>query len=379
MKENPIQKLKEIGQSIWLDNLSRHLMDSGELKRLIEEDGLTGITSNPTIFQKAISGSKDYDASLRAFLKKRTLDEKELFWGLAFEDISRAADMLLPVYQRSGGKDGFVSIEVSPDLAYDTEKTIGEAKRLFSTLGKKNVLIKVPATKPGLPAIERLTAEGINVNVTLLFSVNRYEEVMEAYLRGLESRVRQSQPTRQISSVASFFVSRVDTLADKLLEARLSSASSEAEKQKIKSLFGKAAVANAKLAYKKYKAVFSGSRFLALKGSNLQRILWGSTGTKNPKYSDIKYVQELIGPESINTVPEATLKAFMDHGQARVTIHESLEEAERLFGELKSAGVDINQVTDVLEKEGVKLFSDSFFSLLKEIAQKRDSFLSKKT
>ncbi len=379
MKENPIKKLKEIGQSIWLDNLSRYLMDSGELKRLIEEDGLTGITSNPTIFQKAISGSKDYDASLRALLKKGTHDEKELFWGLVFEDISRAADILWPVYQQNGGNDGFVSIEVSPDLAYDTEKTIAEAKHLFSTLGKKNVLIKVPATKPGLPAIERLTAEGVNVNVTLLFSVSRYEEVMEAYLRGLESRVRQGLPTQQLFSVASFFVSRVDTLADKLLEARLSSAPSEAEKQKIKGLFGKAAVANAKVAYKKYKAVFSGPRFLALKGSNVQRILWGSTGTKNPRYSDIKYVQELIGPESINTVPEATLKAFMDHGQARVTIHESLEEAEGLFGELKSVGVDINQVTDVLEKEGVKLFSDSFFALLKEIAQKRDSFLSKKT
>ncbi len=373
MKENPIKKLKEIGQSIWLDNLSRHLMDSGELKRLIEEDGLTGITSNPTIFQKAISGSKDYDASLQALLRKGIHDEKELFWGLAFEDISRAADMLWAVYQRSGGKDGFVSIEVSPDLAYETEKTIAEAKRLFSTLGKKNVLVKVPATKPGIPAIERLTAEGVNVNVTLLFSVKRYEEVMEAYLRGLESRARQGQPIQQISSVASFFVSRVDTLTDKLLEARLSSASSEAEKRKVKGLFGKAAVANAKVAYKKYKAIFSGARFLALKGANVQRILWGSTGTKNPKYSDIKYLEELIGPDSINTVPEATLKAFVDHGRVRVTIHEGLEEAERLFGELKSAGVDIDQVTDALEKEGVKLFSDSFFALLKEIAQKRDA------
>ena len=379
MKENPIKKLKEIGLSIWLDNLSRRLMDSGELKRLIEEDGLTGITSNPTIFQKAISGSKDYDSSLEALLRKGIRDEKELFWGLAIEDISRAADMLWPVYQRSGGKDGFVSIEVSPDLAYETEKTIAEAKRLFSTLGKKNVLVKVPATKPGLPAIERLTAEGVNVNVTLLFSVKRYEEVMEAYLRGLESRVRQGQPIEQISSVGSFFVSRVDTLTDKLLEARLSSAIPEAEKQKIKGLFGKAAVANAKLAYKKYEAFFSGARFLALKGANVQRILWGSTGTKNPKYSDIKYVQELIGPNSINTVPEATLKAFLDHGQVRVTIHEGLQDAERLFGELKSGGVDIDQVTEELEKEGVKLFSDSFFALLKEIAQKQNSFLSKKT
>jgi transaldolase/glucose-6-phosphate isomerase len=379
MKENPIQKLKEIGQSIWLDNLSRHIIDSGELKRLIEEDGLTGITSNPTIFQKAISGSKDYDASLQALLRKGIHDEKELFLGLAFEDISRAADRLWPVYQRSGGLDGFVSIEVSPDLADDTEKTIAEAKRLFSTLGKKNVLVKVPGTKPGLPAIENLIAEGVNVNVTLLFSVSRYEEVMEAYLKGLERRTREGKSLQEIFSVASFFVSRVDTLADKVLEARLASATSEAEKEKIRGLRGKAAVANAKIAYKKYKSTFTGKRFQALKGARLQKILWGSTGTKNPQYSDVKYVEELIGPDSINTLPEATLKAFIDHGQARVTIHEGLEEAEGLFGRLKSVGVDINQVTDVLEKEGVKLFSDSFFALLKEIAQKRDSFLSKKT
>jgi len=378
MKENPIKKLKEIGQSIWLDNLSRHIIDSGELKRLIEEDGLTGITSNPTIFQKAISGSKDYDASLQALLRKGIHDEKELFLGLAFEDISRAADRLWPVYQRSGGLDGFVSIEVSPDLADDTDKTIAEAKRLFSTLGKKNVLVKVPGTKPGLPAIENLIAEGVNVNVTLLFSVSRYEEVMEAYLRGLERRAREGKSLQEIFSVASFFVSRVDTLTDKLLEARLASATSEAEKEKIRGLRGMAAVANAKIAYKKYKNTFTGKRFQALKGARLQKILWGSTGTKNPQYSDVKYVEELIGPDSINTLPEATLKAFIDHGQARVTIHEGLEEAEGLFGRLKSVGVDINQVTDVLEKEGVKLFSDSFFALLKEIAQKRDSFLSKK-
>ena len=378
MKENSIKKLKEIGQSIWLDNLSRHLMDSGELRRLIEEDGLTGITSNPTIFQKAISGSQDYDSSLEALLRKGIQEEKELFLGLAFEDIARAADMLRPVYQGSRGKDGFVSIEVSPDLAFETEKTIAEAKRLFSTLGKKNVLIKVPATKPGLPAIERLTDEGVNVNVTLLFSVNRYEEVVEAYLRGLESRARRGQSIQEISSVASFFVSRVDTLTDKLLEARLSSASSEAQKQKIISLFGKAAVSNAKLAYKKYEALFSGARFLALKEANVQRILWGSTGTKNPKYSDVKYVEELIGPGSINTVPEATLKAFLDHGRARVTIHEGIEAAERLSGELKSVGVHLNQVTEELEEEGVKLFSDSFFALLKEISQKKNSFLAKK-
>ena len=377
MKAELLQKLREIGQIFWLDNLSRNLINSGELKRLIAEDGITGITSNPTIFQKAISGSKDYDASLRSMLGKGIRDEKELFLGLAFEDISRAADLLWPVYQKSGGLDGFVSIEVSPDLAYDTQKTIAEARRLFSTIGKKNILVKVPGTKPGLPAIEQLTAEGVNVNVTLLFSVRRYEEITEAYIRGLEKRARQREPIDEICSVASFFVSRVDTLVDKMLEARLSSATSEADQKKIKSLLGKAAVANAKIAYRKYKEIFSGKRFLALTRAHVQRILWGSTGTKNPSYSDIKYVEELIGSDSINTLPDATLKAFLDHGQVRINIGDGLDEAERLFAELRSVGVDINPVTEELEKEGVKLFSDSFSLLLKEIAQKRDSFLTK--
>jgi len=379
MKAELLQKLREIGQSFWLDNLSRDLINSGELKRLIAEDGITGITSNPTIFQKAISGSKDYDESLRSILGKGIRDGKELFLGLAFEDISRAADLLWPVYQKSGGVDGFVSIEVSPDLAYDTQKTIAEARRLFSTIGKKNILVKVPGTKQGLPAIEQLTAEGVNVNVTLLFSVRRYEETAEAYIRGLEKRARQREPIDEIFSVASFFGSRVDTLTDKLLEARLSAAATEDEKKKIRSLLGKAAVANAKIAYRKYKEIFWGKRFQALTRAHIQRILWGSTGTKNPSYSDIKYVEELMGADSINTLPEATLEAFQDHGRAQITIFDKLEEAEKLFAGLKEVGVDINQVTEQLESEGVKLFSDSFYLLLKEIAQKRDSLLPKKS
>jgi len=378
MSDNPLRKLQEIGQSVWLDNLSRHLMDSGELNRWIEEDGVTGITSNPTIFQKAISGSKDYDASLKSLLGRGIRDEKELFLGLAMEDIARAADMLWPIYRQSGGKDGLVSVEVSPDLADDPEKTMAEAHRLFSTIGKKNILIKVPGTEPGLSAVEQLTAEGVNVNITLLFSRDRYEKVAEAYLRGLEKRARQGHPIREIVSVASFFVSRVDTLTDKLLENRMASASTDAARKKIQGLMGQAAVANAKLAYQKYKGIFSSKRFLDLKGANVQRILWGSTGTKNPAYSDIKYVQELIGPDSINTLPESTLLAFKDHGRAQITIGDRLEEAERIFRELHAAGVDIHQVTEQLEKEGVKLFADSFSLLLKEIAAKRDSLLSKK-
>ncbi|HUL29290.1 MAG TPA: transaldolase [Thermodesulfobacteriota bacterium] len=379
MNKNPLIGLKEIGQSVWLDNLSRKLIHSGELKRLIDEDGMSGITSNPTIFQKAISGSADYDASLRKMIAQGVRDERELFLGLAIEDVSNAADLLRPTYQSTKGRDGFVSIEVSPDLAYETDATIAEAKRLFSTIGRKNILVKVPGTKQGLPAIEQLTNEGVNVNVTLLFSTERYEEVMEAYLKGLERRVSQGQPIHEIASVASFFVSRVDTLADKLLEFRLSSASSKTEKDRIAGLLGKAAVANAKIACKKYETIFSGERFKALKGKGgqLQRLLWGSTGTKNPKYSDIKYVQELIAPDTINTLPEATMMAFKDHGRVKITIHDHLKEAESLLPELKSVGVDIREVTEQLEKEGVQLFSDSFFALLKEIAKKRDSFSSR--
>jgi transaldolase len=380
VNKNPLIGLKELGQSIWLDNLSRKLINTGELKRLIDEDGLCGITSNPTIFQKAISGSTDYDASLQRMLGQGIRDEKDLFLGLAFEDISTAAEMLWPVYQSTHGLDGFVSIEVSPDLAYDTGATISEAKRLFSTIGKKNILVKVPATKQGIPAIEELTSEGVNVNVTLLFSVNRYVEIVESYLRGLEKRMNKGQPIHEITSVASFFVSRVDTLTDKLLETRLTMTPSKAEKEKIASLLGKAAVANAKIAYKKYRTIFSDKRFLTLKekGGHIQRILWGSTGTKNPMYSDIKYVEELIAPDSINTLPESTIKAFKDHGQAKIAISDHLEEAESLFPKLKSMGIDIDEVTEQLEKEGVQLFSDSFFSLLKEIGPKRDLFLFKK-
>ncbi len=375
MPENTLKKLQELGQSIWLDNLSRKLMDSGALQKWIEK-GLTGITSNPSIFQKAISGSTDYDETIRRLIKDGTRDEREIFLGLAFEDIARAADLLWPVYQRTGGRDGFVSIEVSPDLAYDPQGTAREAKRLFSTLGKKNVLVKVPATRPGLTAIEELIREGINVNVTLLFSVKRYEEVAAAYIRGLEARVRQGKPIQEIASVASFFVSRVDTLADRLLEKRLAETASAEEKKKTEGMIGRAAVANARVAYKKYREIFWKEDFRMMRGAHVQRILWGSTGTKNPKYSDLKYVEELMGPDSINTLPDAALNALMDHGRVRVSIEDGLDRAEKLFSEMKSVGIDIDKVTDQLESEGVKLFSDSFFALLKEIAGKRDSFLA---
>lgn len=378
MGENPLTKLHDVGQCVWLDNLYRDLITTGRLKQMIV-DGVTGITSNPTIFQKAISGSTAYDESLRKMLKKGINDPKELFLGLAIEDVSSAADVLSGSHETTKCLSGFVSIEVSPDLAYDTEATIKEARRIFTTINKKNILVKVPATKQGLPAIEELTSDGVNVNVTLLFAIERAAEVAEAYMRGIETRLKKGRPVSGIYSVASFFVSRVDTLVDKLLEKRLESAPEE-EKRTINSLIGKAAVANARLAYKKFKEVFSGPRFVALKekGANEQRLLWGSTGTKNPKYSDVKYVDELIAPDTVNTMPEATLQAFEDHGKVKITIGDDLAGAGEVFRKLRIIGIDITAVTDQLEKEGVKAFSDSFFSLLEEIAKRRDQILAEK-
>lgn len=373
MAENPLEALNDLGQCVWLDNLYRDLITTGSLMHMMNDDSVTGITSNPTIFQKAISGSAAYDESMKIMLRKGITDAKELFLGLAMEDVSRAADILHSVYGKSKCLSGYVSIEVSPDLAHDTQGTIKEALHLFSAINKENILVKVPATKEGLPAIEELTAAGVNVNITLLFSIERYKEVAEAYIRGLEQRLKNKKQVNEITSVASFFVSRVDTLVDKLLEQRIASSSGE-EKNRLTALLGKAAVANAKLAYREYQGIFTSPKFLSLKekGAHVQRLLWGSTGTKNPKYSDIKYVDELIAPDTINTMPEATLNAFKDHGKAKITIGEHMDEAERVFRELESLGISMKEVTDQLEKEGVKTFADSYFALLDEIAKRRD-------
>lgn len=381
MEGNSLKELNKLGQSVWLDYLSRNLITSGKLKHLIDEDGLSGVTSNPTIFQKAITGSSDYDESLRKIIQHGVHDDKELFLGLAMEDISQAADILLPVYESTGGRDGYISLEVSPDLAFDTQRTIDEAKYLFETLGKKNIMIKVPATREGLPAIEQLTAEGVNVNITLLFSVRRYREVAEAFIAGLEKRISQGLTVDGISSVASFFVSRVDTLVDKILQEKIETPVSDDEKKQIRTLMGKAAVANAKLAYIYYERIFLGERFKIAekKGARPQRLLWGSTSTKNPEYSDIKYVEELVAPDTVNTIPEDTMMAFKDHGIAKVTIRDAAGGAEAFFAELGSLGIDIEQVADQLEKEGVKSFSDSYFSVLKETGQKRDAILTGKS
>ncbi len=378
--ESPLIQLGRAGQSVWLDNLSRNLINSGELNRLIKEDGLKGITSNPTIFQKAIERGKEYDNGLHDLLAKNVSNPKELYLGLTTADVHLAADIMWPVHEQTRGVDGFVSIEVSPDLAYETEATIREARQLSSMVGKKNIFVKVPGTKEGLAAIEELISEGINVNVTLLFSVKRYEEVMDAYMKGLERRTSAGQPVNEINSVASFFVSRVDTLVDSLLD-RLYEEGDIPEKEAIKDMYGKAAAANARMAYRLYKQTFAGERWrkLAEKGARVQRILWASTSTKNPAYSDIKYVEELIAPDSINTMPEETMQAFKDHGRVEVRISEGLEEVKKLMEDLKNLGIDMDEVTDELERDGVKKFSDSFFNVLDAIAQKRDAFMIMKS
>jgi len=374
---NPLIELKNAGQSPWIDDLSRELIESGKLAALRDENGLCGVTSNPTIFQKAMSESDLYDERLKKLLDLGMRGEKELFFALALQDIADAADILRPVYDAAGGRDGFVSLEVSPDLAYDLETTIEEATRLFFSLARPNVMIKVPATLPGLEAIKRLTAAGVNVNVTLLFSVARDAEVVDAYLSGLEKRMKSGKTVDRIASVASFFVSRVDVLVDKMLEDWASGIVSETNRRDAAELRGRAAVANARLAYRTFRDLFSGDRFEAIRGhgGHLQRLLWGSTSTKDPAYSDIKYVQELIGPDTVNTMPLETMMAFRDHGTVKMTIDEDLDGARALFPRLEKSGIDLRQVTDRLETEGVNKFADSFVKVLGETAEKRDRFL----
>jgi transaldolase len=369
---NALKELKNAGQSVWLDYLSRDIIKTGKLGRMVDE-GVSGVTSNPTIFQKAMEGTDVYDEQLRQLKSAGVKDGKELFLALAMKDVSDAADILLPVYEAEEGGDGFVSIEVSPDLAHDTQATIEEALRLFREINRKNVMVKVPATREGLPAIERLTAEGVNVNVTLLFSVKRYEEVARAYMRGIEGRVRSGLPVDGISSVASFFVSRVDTLVDSMLDERSGQAGHAGDKEIAKKLYGKAAVANARIAYRRFRELYSGpdfSRQVKDNRAGLQRLLWGSTGTKNPSYSDIKYVEELVGRHTVNTMPEKTMTAFKDHGVVRLTVEEGLDEADSVIHDLGSMGIDIERVAEELEKDGVKKFTDSYMDVLEKTANK---------
>ena len=367
---NTTQVLFEAGQSIWYDNIQRSLLQSGAIAGMIERGEIRGVTSNPTIFMNAISKSQDYDSGLIP-LAQAGCSTQEIFYHLAVEDIQNAADLFMPLYQKSDGGDGYVSLEVNPYLANDTQTTIEEAKRLWRWVNKPNLMIKIPATKAGLPAITQAISEGLNINVTLIFSRQRYAEVMDAYITGLEKRAAQGYSVDSIASVASFFVSRVDTNVDAQLEKVMRSGSSKSEIAA--ALFGKAAIANARLAYADFKKVFAAERFQKLKrlGARVQRPLWASTGTKNPNYSDVMYVEELIGPRTVNTVPQQTLTAFLEHGKVRLSLEEDLDAAHAALANLESLGIHMDDVTWQLEVEGVKTFADSFTALLKVIEERR--------
>jgi transaldolase len=364
MAKSRLHELAARGQSIWFDTLSRTLIESGGLKKMMADDAVTGVTSNPSIFQKALAEGDAYDEQMKDVLAT-TDDPSEVFFALALEDIRDACDVLKPAFEKTKGADGFVSMEVEPGIAYDTDRTYEQARWIAQEVDRPNLMVKIPATMPGLPAIEDCTAHGTSINITLIFSLDRYKAVVEAYLRGLERLVASGGDPSKIASVASFFVSRVDTEADKRLEAAGN-----------KTLQGKLAIANAKLAYQHYLQSFSGARweFLEGKGATKQRCLWASTSTKNPDYRDVIYVEELIGPETINTMPLETIEAFQDHGEVRGdTVLEGLDEAEALIAQLAEVGVDYHDVVETLEAEGVQKFSDAFEGILESIRAKRGS------
>jgi transaldolase / glucose-6-phosphate isomerase len=377
---NPLKALQDHGQAVWLDFLSRGFIANGGLKKLVDEDGLRGVTSNPSIFEHAIGHTDEYDDGVKGMLQAHDESAGQIFETLAVEDIRNATDVLRPVFDGTSGADGFVSIEVSPYLAMDTQATIEEARRLWRKVDRDNLMIKVPATQDGLPAIHDLTAEGINVNITLLFAQPVYEQVVEAYLSGLEALAAKGGEISRIASVASFFVSRIDTDVDKLLDEKIARANDPDEKARLTALKGKVAVANAKLAYQRYLRLFSGERWHALSsnGARPQRLLWASTGTKNKAYSDVLYIDELIGPDTISTMPPATLDAFRDHGKARNTLQADVAEAQRVLGELGRAGISLNEVTDKLTDKGVQLFADAADKLLGVVEKKRIAILGGK-
>jgi transaldolase len=362
MGDSRLQELAKRGQAVWFDTLSRDLVHTGELKRMMDEDAVSGVTSNPTIFQKALSSGDAYDDDMKKLLAE-TDDPTKIFFSLALQDIRDACDVLEPAYKASNGVDGYVSMEVEPGIAYDTERTFDQARWIANEVERPNLFVKIPATVPGLPAIEDCTAHGTSINITLIFSLDRYKAVVEAYLRGLERLVAGGGDPAKVASVASFFVSRVDTEADKRLEA-----------VGHPELRGKLAIANAKLAYQHYLEVFSSPRwqYLESKGATRQRCLWASTSTKNPEYRDVMYVEELIGPETVNTMPLETIEAFQDHGEIRGdTVLEGVDEARTLLKQLADAGVDYDDVTATLEAEGVQKFADSFDQIVESIRSKR--------
>jgi transaldolase len=367
MSKKPLQQLSDEGQSVWIDSLSREMIESGELERLIREDSVVGVTTNPTIFQKAMAEGDAYDEQMREVIANES-DNTEVFLQLATRDVSDACDLLRPVWDRGGGRDGYVSIEVTPDLAYDTEGTIAQAQRLHEWIDKPNLLVKIPATEPGLGAIEEMIARGRSINVTLTFSLHRHAQVAEAYLRGLERLVESGGDPTTVASVASFFVSRVDTEVDNRLDA----VGGHDE------LLGRTAVANAKLAYRHYLETFDGDRWeaLAAKGATPQRCLWASTSTKNPDYRDVIYVEELIGPDTVNTMPRETIDAVLDHAVIEETLTKDVEGARGILKAFADAGIDYDEVVDTLEREGVEKFAKSFRELFSDLESKRDALVA---
>jgi transaldolase len=362
---NPLKALLEFGQSPWMDYVRRDLLTSGTLKKLIQEDGLMGMTSNPTIFEKAITGSKDYSDILESPEAKK-LDAKGVYEKIAIRDVQDATDIFKPVYQQTKRRDGYVSLEVSPLLANDTQGSIDEARRLWKSVGRENVMIKIPGTEQGLPAIRTLLEEGININITLLFAQWVYEDVAEAFLQALEARAKKGQDISHIASVASFFVSRIDTLIDGQIDAKLKTTTDAKQSALLSGLQGRVAIANAKLTYHKYHEIYGGPRWkaLAAKGAQTQRLLWASTSTKNPKYRDVLYVEELIGADTVDTIPPATFDAFRDHGRVRASLTENLDDAAKTMLALEKAGISMKEVTDKLVVDGVRLFADAFKQLL---------------
>jgi transaldolase len=376
MKNNPLKQLGTLGQSIWLDYIRRDLMASGGLRRLIEEDGLRGMTSNPSIFEKAIAESHDYDEDIKAMaLKGKSV--QAVYENLSQRDVQSAADEFRPLYDMTDGEDGYVSLEVNPHLAHDTKGTIKEARRLWAALDRPNVLIKVPATANGLPAIQQLISEGINVNVMLLFGLPRYRQVAEAYIAGIESRAAQGKSIERVASVASFFVSRIDALVDPLLEKFNTEAGERADFAK--KAHGQVALTSAKMAYQIYKEMFGSDRFgkLTAEGALVQRLLWASTSTKNPDYSDVKYVEALIGPATVNTAPLETLDAYRDHGDPKARLEQDVEEARSVLERLPELNISIDDVTRQLEDEGVAKFNEPFDKLMETLAQRSSPHLAK--
>jgi transaldolase / glucose-6-phosphate isomerase len=373
--KNPLKQLLDYGQSMWLDYIRRDLFSSGKLKQLITEDGLRGMTSNPSIFEKAIGESSLYDDILKSLASRKDLDTTARFEQIAIRDIQDAADVLHPVYEESKFRDGYVSLEVSPYLALKTQETIDEARRLWKAVKRENVMIKVPGTAEGLPAIRQLIGEGININITLLFAQEVYEKVAEAYIAGLEDLAGSGGNLKKMASVASFFISRIDTLVDSKLEEKIKATTDVKQQALLKSLLGKVAIGNGKLTYQRYQRIFSGPRWqaLAAKGAQTQRVLWASTSTKNPNYRDVIYVEELIGPDTVNTMPPATIDAFRDHGRLRNSLTEDVPAAAKVMDDLARAGISIKEVTDKLTRDGVKLFADAFDKLLAAVEKNTQS------